>query len=100
MVGSLTSPSNLFPLGYYTLPYCRPPGGIKPAAADNLWEALVRPGKHNSPYRFRVGVNESLYLCTTGPLTGAEVEAWRGRMDNYNTANMFLDGLPLTRRIE
>uniref|UniRef100_A0A1D1Z4I1 Transmembrane 9 superfamily member n=1 Tax=Anthurium amnicola TaxID=1678845 RepID=A0A1D1Z4I1_9ARAE len=101
MVGSLTSPYTLLPFSYYGLPYCRPPGGIKtPAEAENLWEMLMRQGKHNSPYRFRIGVNESLYLCATDPLTGPEVELLKERTDDIYSVNMFLDGLPLMRRIE
>ncbi|CAA6659726.1 unnamed protein product [Spirodela intermedia] len=51
--------------------------------------------RSSSPYRFRVNVNESLYLCTTAPLTRRDVHLLVDRKLKGYIVNMFLDDLPL-----
>ncbi|KAG6489401.1 hypothetical protein ZIOFF_050670 [Zingiber officinale] len=77
-VNSLTSIETELPYSYYNLPYCHPQGGIK-RSAENLGELLMGDQIDNSPYRFHVNVNESLYLCTTNALNEHEVKLLKQR---------------------
>ncbi|GMP66369.1 hypothetical protein CsSME_00026752 [Camellia sinensis var. sinensis] len=67
-VNSLTSIETELPFSYYTLPYCKTTGGIK-NSAKNLGELLMGDQIDNSPYRFRMNINESVFLCITSPLS-------------------------------
>uniref|UniRef100_A0A0D9YXJ9 Transmembrane 9 superfamily member n=1 Tax=Oryza glumipatula TaxID=40148 RepID=A0A0D9YXJ9_9ORYZ len=98
-VNSLTSIETELPFSYYSLPYCRPQGGIK-KSAENLGELLMGDQIDNSPYRFRVNVNESLYLCTTNPLDEADVKLLKQRSRDLYQVNMILDNLPVRRFTE
>ncbi|KAJ6791598.1 transmembrane 9 superfamily member 12-like [Iris pallida] len=95
-VNSLTSIETELPFSYYSLPYCEPQGGIK-KSAENLGELLMGDQIDNSPYRFRVGVNESLFLCTTRPLTEPQVKLLKQRTRDLYQVNMILDNLPAMR---
>lgn len=95
-VNSLTSIETELPYGYYTLPYCKPDVGIK-KSAENLGELLMGDQIDNSPYRFRMNVNESLYLCTTLPLSEHEVNLLKQRTRDLYQVNMILDNLPAIR---
>ncbi|KAF5195269.1 Transmembrane 9 superfamily member [Thalictrum thalictroides] len=95
-VNSLTSIETELPFGYYTLPYCQPKDGIK-KSAENLGELLMGDQIDNSPYRFRMNVNESVYLCTTSPLNEYEVKLFKQRTRDLYQVNMILDNLPAMR---
>ncbi|EAZ07484.1 hypothetical protein OsI_29743 [Oryza sativa Indica Group] len=87
-VNSLTSIETEMPFSYYSLPYCRPQGGIK-KSAENLGELLMGDQIDNSPYRFRVNVNESLYLCTTKGLNENDAKLLKQRTrDLYQILGM------------
>ncbi|KAL0345961.1 UNVERIFIED_CONTAM: Transmembrane 9 superfamily member 12 [Sesamum radiatum] len=92
-VNSLTSIETELPFSYYSLPYCKPQGGIK-KSAENLGELLMGDQICNSPYRFRMNVNESLYICTTPPLSEYEVKLLKQRTRDLYQVNMILDNLP------
>uniref|UniRef100_A0A6V7QS63 Transmembrane 9 superfamily member n=1 Tax=Ananas comosus var. bracteatus TaxID=296719 RepID=A0A6V7QS63_ANACO len=98
-VNSLTSIETELPFSYYSLPYCRPQGGIK-KSAENLGEILMGDQIDNSPYRFRINVNESLYLCTTNPLDQQEANLLKQRARDLYQVNMILDNLPVMRFVE
>ncbi|CAO2040889.1 unnamed protein product [Urochloa humidicola] len=98
-VNSLTSIETELPFSYYSLPYCRPKDGIK-KSAENLGELLMGDQIDNSPYHFRVNVNESLYLCTTDPLGEADVKLLKQRSHDLYQVNMILDNLPVRRFTE
>lgn len=98
-VNSLTSIETELPFSYYSLPYCQPEGGIK-NSAENLGELLMGDQIDNSPYRFHVNVNESLYLCTTKPLDEADVKLLKQRSRDLYQVNMILDNLPVRRFTE
>nr|CAB3447762.1 unnamed protein product [Digitaria exilis] len=98
-VNSLTSIETELPFSYYSLPYCHPEGGIK-KSAENLGELLMGDQIDNSPYRFRINVNESLYLCTTNPLDEADVKLLKQRSRDLYQVNMILDNLPVRRFTE
>ncbi|KAL2496633.1 Transmembrane 9 superfamily member 12 [Forsythia ovata] len=95
-VNSLTSIETELPFSYYSLPYCKPQGGVK-KSAENLGELLMGDQIDNSPYRFRMNVNESVYLCTTLPLSGHEVTLLKQRTNDLYQVNMILDNLPAMR---
>ncbi|KAK6136268.1 hypothetical protein DH2020_029999 [Rehmannia glutinosa] len=95
-VNSLTSIETELPFSYYSLPYCKPRGGIK-KSAENLGELLMGDQIDNSPYRFRMNVNESVYLCTTPPLSEHEVKLLKQRTKDMYQVNMILDNLPAMR---
>ncbi|KAK6919191.1 Nonaspanin (TM9SF) [Dillenia turbinata] len=95
-VNSLTSIETELPFSYYSLPYCKPLGGIK-KSAENLGELLMGDQIDNSPYRFRMNVNESVYLCTTHPLNEHEVKLLKQRTRDLYQVNMILDNLPVMR---
>lgn len=95
-VNSLTSIETELPFSYYSLPYCKPLGGIK-KSAENLGELLMGDQIDNSPYRFRMNVNESIYLCTTPPLNEEEVKLLKQRTRDMYQVNMILDNLPAMR---
>ncbi|XP_010252919.1 PREDICTED: transmembrane 9 superfamily member 12 [Nelumbo nucifera] len=95
-VNSLTSIETELPFSYYSLPYCKPPGGIK-KSAENLGELLMGDQIDNSPYRFRMNINESIYLCTTSPLNEQEVKLLKQRTRDLYQVNMILDNLPAMR---
>ncbi|KAJ9169891.1 hypothetical protein P3X46_018038 [Hevea brasiliensis] len=95
-VNSLTSIETELPFSYYSLPYCKPNGGIK-KSAENLGELLMGDQIDNSPYRFRMNINESVFLCTTPPLSEHEVKLLKQRTRDLYQVNMILDNLPAMR---
>ncbi|GLT45165.1 hypothetical protein SLA2020_190170 [Shorea laevis] len=95
-VNSLTSIETELPFSYYSLPYCKPPEGIK-KSAENLGELLMGDQIDNSPYRFQMNVNESVYLCTTKALRENEVKLLKQRTRDLYQVNMILDNLPVMR---
>ncbi|KAJ3677572.1 hypothetical protein LUZ60_003296 [Juncus effusus] len=98
-VNSLTSIETELPFSYYSLPYCKPQNGIK-KSAENLGELLMGDQIDNSPYQFHINKNESLYLCTTNPLSQEEVKVLRERSRDLYQVNMILDNLPVLRFTE
>ncbi|KAJ8748235.1 hypothetical protein K2173_000643 [Erythroxylum novogranatense] len=95
-VNSLTSIETELPFSYYSLPYCQHSDGIK-KSAENLGELLMGDQIDNSPYRFRMNINESVYLCTTNPLSEHEVKLLKQRTRDLYQVNMILDNLPVMR---
>ncbi|KAL2938100.1 Transmembrane 9 superfamily member 12 [Bienertia sinuspersici] len=95
-VNSLTSIETELPFSYYSLPYCRPDGGVR-KSAENLGELLMGDQIDNSPYRFRMNKNESIFLCITSPLTEQEVKLLKQRTRDLYQVNMMLDNLPAMR---
>ncbi|KAF8391720.1 hypothetical protein HHK36_024029 [Tetracentron sinense] len=95
-VNSLTSIETELPFNYYSLPYCEPSGGIK-KSAENLGELLMGDQIDNSPYRFQMNINESVFLCTTKALNEHEVKLLKQRTRDLYQVNMILDNLPAMR---
>ncbi|KAF8409817.1 hypothetical protein HHK36_005896 [Tetracentron sinense] len=95
-VNSLTSIETGFPFSYYSLPYCKPNGGVR-KSAENLGQLLMGDQITNTPYRFRMNINESIYLCTTNPLNEHEVKLLKQRTGDLYQVNMILDNLPAMR---
>ncbi|PWA74423.1 Nonaspanin (TM9SF) [Artemisia annua] len=95
-VNSLTSILTELPFSYYSLPYCTPSEGIR-KSEENIGQLLMGDQIANSPYRFRMNVNESIYLCTTHALNKHEVKLLRQRTRDLYQVNMILDSLPVMR---
>ena len=55
-VNSLTSIETEMPFSYYSLPFCKPEGGVKDSA-ENLGELLMGDRIENSPYKFKMYTN-------------------------------------------
>nr|GME15630.1 transmembrane 9 superfamily member 12 [Ipomoea batatas] len=64
---------------------------------QNLGQILMGDQVLNSPYRLRMNVNESLYLCTTPPLSEYDVKLLKQTTRDLYQVNMILDDLPLLR---
>ncbi|KAG9456227.1 hypothetical protein H6P81_000735 [Aristolochia fimbriata] len=96
-VNSLTSIDTEMPFTYYSLPFCKPKGGVKDSA-ENLGELLMGDRIENSPYRFKMNINETeIFLCRTNPLTSDEFKLMTKRIDEMYQVNLILDNLPAIR---
>ncbi|KAJ1698501.1 hypothetical protein LUZ63_007013 [Rhynchospora breviuscula] len=96
-VNSLTSIDTEIPFSYYSLPFCKPPEGVKDAA-ENIGELLMGDRIENSPYRFKMHTNESdILLCRSDPLTPETFALLKKRIDEMYQVNLILDNLPAIR---
>ncbi|GMG98845.1 hypothetical protein Nepgr_000685 [Nepenthes gracilis] len=95
-VNSLTSIETELPFNYYSLPYCKPVQEIR-RSAENLGELLMGDQIDNSPYRFRMNINESIFLCISSSLSEHEVKLLKQRTHDLYQVNMMLDNLPAMR---
>jgi len=103
-VNALTSPTAELRHDYYSLPFCRPPGGPK-RVAENLGELLAGDRIATSAYAARLtppdrhlpldgGDDAPVLLCQTR-LSGDDADALRRRIDEGYRAQMLLDTLPV-----
>lgn len=100
MVNSLTSIETELPFSYYSLPYCVPQEGEK-HSPENLGELLMGDRIENSPYKFRMNVNESsVFLCTTAKLSADMVKMLKQRITDLYQVNIMLDNLPAIRYVK
>ncbi|CAN0878821.1 Transmembrane 9 superfamily member 11 [Linum grandiflorum] len=96
-VNSLTSIETEIPFSYYSLPFCKPPEGVKDSA-ENLGELLMGDRIENSPYKFKMYTNESqIFLCKSDPLSGDDFKLMKKRIDEMYQVNLILDNLPAIR---
>ncbi|KAL5547668.1 hypothetical protein UlMin_002899 [Ulmus minor] len=96
-VNSLTSIDTEMPFSYYSLPFCKPPEGVKDSA-ENLGELLMGDRIENSPYRFGMYKNETeIFLCKTDPLSADQFKILTKRIDEMYQVNLILDNLPAIR---
>ncbi|GLT49532.1 hypothetical protein SLA2020_230840 [Shorea laevis] len=96
-VNSLTSIDTEMPFSYYSLPFCKPPEGVKDSA-ENLGELLMGDRIENSPYRFKMHNNETdIFLCLTDPLSADNFKLLKKRIDEMYQVNLILDNLPAIR---
>ena len=68
-VNSLTSSETELPYDYYSLPFCKPPEGVRKSASASINPGTILAGSNvqNSPYNFSILVRE-LGLCCTARL--------------------------------
>ncbi|KAI8474011.1 MAG: hypothetical protein J3K34DRAFT_383427 [Monoraphidium minutum] len=101
-VNSLTSFETDLPYNYYSLPFCRPPGGPRRVAnAANLGTILQGLRIQTSPYDLKIMVKElGKNACGEGgaapALTAEQAEAFMSRVDKRYRVNLVLDNLPVT----
>lgn len=96
-VNSLTSIDTEMPFSYYSLPFCKPQEGVKDSA-ENLGELLMGDRIENSPYLFKMHINESkIFLCKTDKLSGDHLKILKERIDEMYQVNLILDNLPAIR---
>ncbi|KAJ4952259.1 hypothetical protein NE237_029091 [Protea cynaroides] len=96
-VNSLTSIETEMPFSYYSLPFCKPPEGVKDSA-ENLGELLMGDRIENSPYRFRMYTNKTeIFSCKTDPLSVDDYKLLTKRIDEMYQVNLILDNLPAIR---
>ncbi|KAK8343914.1 hypothetical protein V6Z12_A07G046100 [Gossypium hirsutum] len=96
-VNSLTSIDTEMPFSYYSLPFCKPKEGVKDSA-ENLGELLMGDRIENSPYKFKMYVNESeIFLCQSKKLSADDFKLLKKRIDEMYQVNLILDNLPAIR---
>ncbi|GMI89183.1 hypothetical protein like AT5G35160 [Hibiscus trionum] len=96
-VNSLTSIDTEMPFSYYSLPFCRPQGGVKDSA-ENLGELLMGDRIENSPYKFKMYTNETeIFLCRSNKLSADHFDLLKKRIDEMYQVNLILDNLPAIR---
>ncbi|MED6195263.1 Transmembrane 9 superfamily member 11 [Stylosanthes scabra] len=96
-VNSLTSIDTEMPFSYYSLPFCKPEGGVKDSA-ENLGELLMGDRIENSPYKFKMYTNESeIFLCQMDKLSDEQFKILTKRIDEMYQVNLILDNLPAIR---
>ncbi|KAM6553219.1 hypothetical protein CsatB_013981 [Cannabis sativa] len=96
-VNSLTSIDTEMPFSYYSLPFCKPPEGVKDSA-ENLGELLMGDRIENSPYKFKMYKNESdIFLCKSEALSPDHFKILTKRIDEMYQVNLILDNLPAIR---
>ncbi|KAK9828105.1 hypothetical protein WJX81_004518 [Elliptochloris bilobata] len=99
---SLTSSETELPYNYYTLPFCKPPEGVKKSlSAINPGTILMGSRIENSPYNFSMLVEEKAKLVCQpdgfyGPITEREVADLREKIDQHYRVRLILDNLPIT----
>ncbi|KAI3496041.1 hypothetical protein L1887_38391 [Cichorium endivia] len=98
-VSSLTSIATIIPYNYYTLPFCKPPEGVKDIP-DNLGELLMGDWIQNSPYKFKMYTNETeIFLCQTKSLTSDEYNLLTTRIEEIYQVNLLFDDMPAIRYV-
>ncbi|KAE8677171.1 Transmembrane 9 superfamily member 12 [Hibiscus syriacus] len=96
-VNSLTSIDTEMPFSYYSLPFCKPPEGVKDSA-ENLGEILMGDRIENSPYRFKMHTNDTeIFLCQSDKLSADDYVLLKKRIDEMYQVNLILDNLPAIR---
>ncbi|CAI7893609.1 unnamed protein product [Closterium sp. NIES-54] len=95
-VNSLTSNETGLSFSYYSLPFCQPEEGIQ-RLDENFGEVLIGDLIENSPFKFRTLVKQrAVKACDVGPLTEADVEDLKSKIDGFYHVNFLLDNLPVT----
>ncbi|KAM0936443.1 putative nonaspanin (TM9SF) [Dioscorea sansibarensis] len=96
-VNSLTSMASTLSFDYYRLPYCKPKEEIIQSREENLGMLLMGKRIRNSPYRFRMNTSESVYLCTSNPLSKEEANMLVQMSHDLYQTTLILDGLRVLR---
>jgi transmembrane 9 superfamily protein 2/4 len=100
-VNALTSDEAELRLNFYSLPFCRPPGGPR-RVAENLGELLAGDRIATSAYAARLAppgaaaaADEPPALLCQTRLSADDADALRRSIDQNYRAQMFLDTLPV-----
>mmetsp|Transcript_3544 Transcript_3544/g.8825 ORF Transcript_3544/g.8825 Transcript_3544/m.8825 type:complete len:694 (-) Transcript_3544:103-2184(-) len=101
-VNSLRSFETELPFDYYSLPFCKPVGGVRPSSSNvNIGTFLTGQRLENSPYNFTMMTNQEVMdACPEasfyGPLSNHEAENLKQRIREGYRVNLVLDNLPVT----
>ncbi|KAI8465394.1 MAG: Endomembrane protein 70-domain-containing protein [Monoraphidium minutum] len=101
-VNSLTSFDTEMPFEYYTMPFCKPPEGVRRVANQaNLGTILQGLRIENSPYNFTVmtkelGKNACGQDGAAPALTADQAKMVKSKINSKYRVNMILDNLPVT----
>mmetsp|Transcript_12263 Transcript_12263/g.36002 ORF Transcript_12263/g.36002 Transcript_12263/m.36002 type:complete len:676 (-) Transcript_12263:344-2371(-) len=102
-VNSLKSFDTEMPFEYYSMPFCKPPEGVKGIAnMANPGTLLEGLRIENSPYNLSIKVKQtSQVVCKDGPgyypsLSRKEAATIQKLIDEHYRVNMILDNLPVT----
>ncbi|KAK9807028.1 hypothetical protein WJX72_011093 [[Myrmecia] bisecta] len=101
-VNSLTSAETELPFNYYSLPFCPPPEGVRKSLNSiNPGTILMGSRIENSPYNFTMLVEEKTKLVCRPeghypPLTEAEVNNLKEKINAHYRIRLILDNLPIT----
>ncbi len=99
-VNSITSVSTELPYSYYSLPFCKPEGGVK-KVRENIGELLMGDQIENSPYHFSMKREEvGVKVCSMPALTENDVKHLKQRINDNYQIQMTLDNLPVTTESE
>lgn len=97
-VNKLTSVKTQLPYGYYSLPFCKPPEGVK-GKRENLGEQLAGDKIENSPYEIRMAVNLSCVELCQVTLDGPSKEKFRSKIEDEYVVNWLMDNLPAATKV-
>ena len=89
------------PYDYYSLPFCKPPEGVRAPRGANPGLLLSGARIHNSPYNLTTLVEEKTRRACPGsgfadPLTDESASALAARVDARYRVRLILDNLPVT----
>eukprot|EP00611_Tribonema_gayanum_P021765 TRINITY_DN424_c0_g1_i1.p1 TRINITY_DN424_c0_g1~~TRINITY_DN424_c0_g1_i1.p1 ORF type:complete len:659 (+),score=196.73 TRINITY_DN424_c0_g1_i1:147-2123(+) len=98
-VNKLTSVHTQLPMDYYSLPFCKPKGGVK-MYAENLGEFLSGDRIENSPYNIYMHHNENCKVLCQQHFTAADVIKLRTAIKRQYRHNWIVDNLPAASVIE
>ncbi|KAJ7536740.1 hypothetical protein O6H91_12G080500 [Diphasiastrum complanatum] len=73
-------------------------GGVR-KSVENLGELLTGDDIENSPYRFRMNVDESNLVLCTKTLSETDANHFKQRIDDLYQVNLMLDNLPVIRYV-
>ncbi|XP_024396557.1 transmembrane 9 superfamily member 7 [Physcomitrium patens] len=92
-VNKLTSTKTQLPYEYYSLDYCKPKKVEN--MAENLGEVLRGDRIENSPYVFKMKVNEQCKIVCKTKLSEKSAKIFKERIKYDYRVNMILDNLPV-----
>lgn len=92
-VNKLSSVKTLLPYDYYSLKFCKPPGGIK-SYSENLGEFLRGDRIENSAYEITMLKEEYCRVVCQVNLNTKEKDAFRDAVQNKYHHNWIMDNLP------
>jgi len=94
-VRSLTSSQTELPYAYYSLPFCKPEGGVE-KLAENLGELLMGERVESSPYAFNMMVEQRMVEVCTIELDARSARDTQNKIEDNYRVHMTLDSLPVT----
>ncbi|KAJ1495525.1 hypothetical protein T484DRAFT_1651283 [Baffinella frigidus] len=98
-VEALTSVRTQLPYEYYSLPFCKDGIDLDLHEALNLGEVLRGSRILDTPYQFRVGVNQNCKIMCRKEYDQEEIQAFALMIEEEYRAHFLLDNLPIAMAI-